>query len=49
MELFRHSRDVYGQTILEGVSWDLFYITVGVAVVFIAGHLIFKTVLGKKT
>jgi|TARA_B110000438_G_scaffold154788_1_gene148645 formate dehydrogenase subunit gamma len=48
MELFRYSRDVYGQQILEGVSWDLFYIVVGLAAVAIVGHLIFKVVTDKK-
>ena len=48
MELFRYSSDVYGQQILEGVSWDLFYIVVGLAAVAILGHLIFKLVSGKK-
>lgn len=48
MELFRYSRDVYGQTTLEGVSWDLFYVVVGLAAVAIIGHLIFAAVTGKK-
>ena len=48
MELFRYSRDVYGQTTLEGVSWDLFYVVVGLAAVAIIGHLIFKAVTAKK-
>ena len=48
MELFRYSRDVYGQQILEGISWDLFWVVVGLAAVSIVGHLIFKAVTGKK-
>jgi hypothetical protein len=48
MELFRYSRDVYGQQTLEGISWDLFWVFLGLAVVFIAGHAIFKVVSGKK-
>lgn len=48
MELFRYSRDAWGQTTLEGISWDLFYVVVGLAAVAIVGHLVFKAVTGKK-
>ncbi|MGB1875857.1 MAG: hypothetical protein ACPHGY_02895 [Rhodospirillaceae bacterium] len=48
MELFRYSRDVYGQQTLEGMSWDLFWVFLGLAVATVIGHLIFKAVTGKK-
>ncbi len=48
MELFRYSRDVYGQRILEGISWDLFWVVIGLAAAGIVGHLVFKAVVGKK-
>lgn len=49
MELFRYSRDVYGQTTLEGMSWDLFWVFFGVSAAFIVGHLIYKAVTSKKS
>ncbi len=48
MELFRYSRDVYGQTTLEGMSWDLFWVFLGLALVGIVGHMIFCAVTDKK-
>ena len=38
MPLFRYTRDVYGQEMLAGVSWDLLPWFVGAAVAFIALH-----------
>lgn len=49
MELLRYSRDAWGQTTLEGMSWDLFWVFLGIGVVIIVGHLIYKAVTGKKT
>ena len=48
MELFRYSRDAWGQQTLEGISWDLFWVVIGIAAVSIVGHMIFKAVSGKK-
>jgi hypothetical protein len=42
MELFRYSRNVYGQTTLEGVSFELVWVFIGAAALFIVGHLLFK-------
>jgi hypothetical protein len=49
VELFRYSRDVYGQQTLEGMSWDLFWVFLGLAVATIVGHMIFKAVIEKKS
>lgn len=38
MELVRVSRDVYGQAVLEGASWDLLPVFVGGAFAFILVH-----------
>jgi hypothetical protein len=38
MELFRMTRDVYGQETLAGVSWDLLPWFVGAAAAFIVLH-----------
>jgi hypothetical protein len=42
MEIFRYKSDAWGQRVLEGASWDLLWIFVGAAVVFIALHAIYK-------
>jgi hypothetical protein len=39
MELFRYSRNVYGQSTLEGMSFELVWIFIGVAMLIIVGHL----------
>ena len=48
MELFRYSRDAWGQQTLEGISWDLFWVFLAISAAFIVGHLIFRAVAGKK-
>lgn len=48
MQLFREGHDVYGQRVLEGVSWDLLGIAAGVAVVVIVGHMIYSLIRGKR-
>lgn len=40
MEFLRVTRDAYGQTTVEGVSWDLLPWFVGAAVAFIIVHAI---------
>jgi hypothetical protein len=42
MELFRFSRDVYGREVLEGMSWDLLWVFLGVAVVFVVVHAVYR-------
>ena len=39
MELFRYTRNVYGQSTLEGMSFELVWVFIGVAAVIIVGHL----------
>ena len=41
MELLRYTRDAWGQTVLEGMSWDLFWPFVGSGVAFILFHIVF--------
>lgn len=40
MELVRVSRDVYGQEVLEGASWDLLPVFVGVAIAIVVVHAV---------
>ncbi|MFO7275724.1 MAG: hypothetical protein DIU56_001705 [Pseudomonadota bacterium] len=44
MELVRVSRDVWGQEVLEGVSWDLLPVAFGIGAVVIVGHAIWRLV-----
>jgi len=41
MELFRVSRNVWGQEILQGVSWDFLSVFFGVGILFIVLHLLY--------
>ena len=38
MEIFRVRQDVYGQSVLEGLNWDLIWVFVGVAIAVILIH-----------
>ena len=42
MELFRVSRDVYGREVLQGMSWDLLWVFVGLGAAFIVGHALYR-------
>ncbi len=45
MHFFRVSRNAWGQETLNGVSWDLLWIFVGAAVLFIVAHILYKWLL----
>jgi hypothetical protein len=44
MEVLRYSSNAWGQTVLEGASWDLLPIFFGVGVLVIFCHAMFKLV-----
>jgi len=48
MELFRITRNAWGQETLEGMSWDLLPVAFGVALAIIIGHLIWRAYLRRK-
>ena len=48
MQLFRMGHDVYGQPVLEGVSWDLLAVAFGVAAIIILAHAIFSLLRGRR-
>jgi hypothetical protein len=48
MEIFRHSRDVWGQETLLGISWDLLPVFFWAGVAFIAGHAIYSWLTAPK-
>jgi len=41
MEILRYKTDAWGQRVLEGASWDLVWLFVGGAIVFIVFHAIY--------
>lgn len=47
MSLFRYSRDAYGQETLQGVSWDLLWVFLGVALAIAVGHAVYMMVASK--
>ncbi len=42
MELFRIAKNAWGQEVLVGISWDLIPVFFWAAIVFIAGHVLYK-------
>lgn len=44
MEIFRYSRDAFGQSVMQGASWDLLWLFIGIPAVIIAGHFLYKLV-----
>ena len=46
MNLFRTGHDVYGQRVLEGISWSTVPYAVGVVVVVIVVHQIWRLIRG---
>ena len=45
MEILRVSRNVWGQEILQGMSWDLLPLFLGAGVVFVLGHMLYRLLL----
>lgn len=48
MEIFRFSRDVYGRETLQGMSWDLLWVFVGLGLALIVGHALYRLILAPK-
>ena len=48
MELLRVEQDVYGQETLIGVSWDVLWVFVGAAVLFVLVHALYKALRAPK-
>lgn len=45
MEVFRFSKNVWGQEMLLGMSWDLLWVPVAAALACIAAHQLFRLTL----
>lgn len=48
MEIVRFKRDVWGDEVILGVSWDLLWVVSVAILVLLAGHAIFMAALAKK-
>lgn len=48
MEIFRVSRNVYGQETLQGMSWDLLWVFFALGVALIAVHALYRRFLAPK-
>jgi hypothetical protein len=45
VDLFRVSRNAWGQETLVGVSWDLLWVFIAAAALFIVCHMVYKAFL----
>ena len=48
MEIFRVTRNAWGQEVLEGVSWDLLWVFFLAGVAIAAGHALVMWMLARK-
>jgi len=48
MEIFRITRNAWGQETLEGISWDLLPIAAALGVAIIIGHLAWRALRRKR-
>ena len=48
MEILRMGHDVWGQRVIEGISWQLLPVAFGIGVIVIVGHLLYKLVRGNR-
>jgi hypothetical protein len=48
VEIFRITRNAWGQETLEGISWDLLPVAFGLGVAFIIGHLVWRALRRKR-
>ena len=49
MEVVRYSSNAWGQRVLEGISWDLLPVFIGVGVVTIVTHLLYMRFVSPKS
>ncbi len=48
MEIFRVTRNAWGQEILEGVSWDLLWVFFLAGIAIVVGHALVVWMLARK-
>jgi hypothetical protein len=49
MELFRVSRNVWGQEVLQGMSWDLLWVFFGAGFAIVVLHALYRLLLAPKS
>jgi hypothetical protein len=49
MEVLRYSSNAWGQEVLEGISWDLLPLFVGVGLAVIVGHALYMRFFSRKS
>ena len=49
MEFFRVSRNVWGQEVLQGVSWDLLGVFFGAGLALIVCHATYRLLFARKS
>jgi hypothetical protein len=49
VELVRVSRDVYGQAVLQGLSWDLLWVFFGLGLAVIVAHALYRWLFAPKS
>ena len=49
MEFFRFTRDVWGQEVLQGMSWDLIGVFFGLGLTYVVLHALYSWFLAPKT
>jgi hypothetical protein len=42
MEILRTGHDIWGRTVLEGVSWDLLWLAIVIGAAVILGHALWR-------
>jgi hypothetical protein len=47
MEIFRITRNAWGQETLEGISWDLLPVAFALGLAIIVGHLVWRSLRRK--
>ena len=49
MDLFRYSSNAWGQTTLEGASWEWLPVFFGIGLVVIVGHAVYMAITKRKS
>jgi hypothetical protein len=48
VELFRVSRDIYGREVLQGMSWELLWVFIGIGCALIVAHAAYRALFAPK-
>ncbi|HUK01293.1 MAG TPA: hypothetical protein VLW26_03345 [Steroidobacteraceae bacterium] len=47
MHFLRFTHNVWGQEVMEGISWDLLPVAIGIGLAVIVGHALYRVVRKK--